>query len=97
MEEREEQAAREQIEGMEERAKQMEQQLAVPLLAAALLTIPAIAIEQSDAGQPWDTIAVVMNWVIWLAFLSEVVLMMRVVDVLYSALDPRIRHARTTG
>jgi voltage-gated potassium channel len=58
----------------------VEQRLAVPLLAAALLTIPAIAIEQSDAGEPWDTIAVVMNWVICLAFLGEAILMLRVVD-----------------
>lgn len=52
----------------------------MPLLVAALLTIPAIAIEQSDVGQPWDTIASVLNWVIWTAFLGEAVLMLRVVD-----------------
>lgn len=27
------------------------------MLAAALLTIPAIGIEQSDVGEPWDTLA----------------------------------------
>lgn len=52
----------------------------MPLLVAALLTIPAIAIEQSDVGQPWDTIASVLNWVIWTAFLAEAILMLRVVD-----------------
>lgn len=50
------------------------------LLVAALLTIPAIAIEQSDVGQPWDTIASVLNWVIWTAFVGEAILMLRVVD-----------------
>ena len=52
----------------------------MPLLVAALLTIPAIAIEQSDVGQPWGTIASVLNWVIWTAFLGEAILMLRVVD-----------------
>jgi hypothetical protein len=58
----------------------MEERLESPLLVAALLTIPAIAIEQSGVGQPWDTVAVVLNWTIWLAFLAEIVLMLRVVD-----------------
>jgi hypothetical protein len=35
----------------------MERRLEGPLLVAALLTIPAIAIEQSSVGEPWDTIA----------------------------------------
>src|SRR3954447_17983377 len=58
----------------------MERHLERPLLAAALLTIPAIAIEQSSVGQPWDTMATVLNWTIWLPFLAEIVLMLRVVD-----------------
>lgn len=47
---------------------------------AALLTIPAIAIEQSDVGEPWDTIAPMLNWIVWSAFLAEAILMLRVVD-----------------
>jgi voltage-gated potassium channel len=49
------------------------------LLIAALLTIPAIAIEQSSAGQPWDTIATALNWLTWLAFLGELAIMLAVV------------------
>lgn len=49
------------------------------MLVAALLVIPTIAIEQSDAGQPWDSIAAVLNWAIWLAFLGEAVAMLAVV------------------
>lgn len=45
----------------------------------ALLTIPAIAIEQSGVGEPWDTLAIVLNWAIWLAFVAEIVVMLRVV------------------
>lgn len=57
----------------------MERRLEWPLLAAALLTIPAIAIELSSVGEPWDTAALLLNWTIWLAFVAEVVLMLRVV------------------
>jgi voltage-gated potassium channel len=57
----------------------MERRLQAPLLVAALLTIPAIAIEQSNPGHPWDTIATVLNWTTWLAFLAEAVLMLAVV------------------
>lgn len=65
---------------MNPRAIKTQRRLEWPLLVAALLTIPAIAIEQSDLGQPWDGIAVILNWLIWLAFLGEALLMLSVVD-----------------
>lgn len=49
------------------------------MLVLALLVIPTIAIEQSDVGQPWDTIATILNWTIWLGFAAEIVIMLRVV------------------
>lgn len=58
----------------------MQQRLEKPLLLAALLTIPAIALEQSDVGEPWDTFVSVLNWVVWTAFLAEAVLMLGVVE-----------------
>ncbi len=64
---------------MDERARRIERRLEGPILVAALLTIPAIAIEQSYVGEPWDTLAVVLNWTIWLAFVAEVVVMLGVV------------------
>jgi voltage-gated potassium channel len=57
----------------------VERRLEGPLLAAALLTIPAIALEQSNVGQPWDTLVVLLNWTIWLAFVLELVVMLSVV------------------
>lgn len=48
------------------------------MLVAALLTIPAIAIEQSDAAPPWDAVATALNWVTWLAFVVEIVVMLSV-------------------
>jgi voltage-gated potassium channel len=62
-----------------ERAERIERRLEAPLLVAALLTIPAIALEQSNVGQPWDTVATVLNWTIWTAFVLEVVIMLSVV------------------
>jgi voltage-gated potassium channel len=62
------------------RAARIEHRLEWPMLVAALLVIPAIAIESSDVGEPWDTIAIVINWGTWLAFLTEALLMLSVVD-----------------
>jgi hypothetical protein len=47
---------------VDERAERMEQRLQWPLLVAALLTIPAIAIEHGNAGYPWDTVGAILNW-----------------------------------
>ncbi len=62
------------------RAETIERRLEWPLLVAALLTIPAIAIEQSNAGHTWDTLATALNWTIWVTFAAEVLLMLSVVD-----------------
>lgn len=64
---------------MDDRARRVEHRLEWPMLVAALLVIPAIAIEQSSVGEPWDTVAVVINWATWLAFLGEAIVMLAVV------------------
>jgi voltage-gated potassium channel len=66
--------------GVNERARRMEKRLQWPMLAAALLVVPAIAIEQSEATGTLNTVAVVINWATWLAFVAEAVLMLSVVD-----------------
>lgn len=50
-----------------------------PLLAAAVLTIPVTIVQLLPPADPWRTIADVLNWVIWLAFLAEAVVMLVVV------------------
>jgi voltage-gated potassium channel len=55
----------------------MERRLEPLLLIAALLTLPAIALEQSSLGEPWATTASVLNWLTWLAFAGEIALMLR--------------------
>jgi voltage-gated potassium channel len=64
---------------VDERARQVERRLELPLLVAALLTVPLVVIEQSDVAEPWDTIAATLNWTIWIAFVVEIVVMLRVV------------------
>jgi voltage-gated potassium channel len=63
-----------------ERARQLEKRLEVPLLFAALLTIPVIAIQLSSTGPTLQLIGDILNWTTWLAFVTEIVLMLRVVD-----------------
>ena len=64
---------------VDERSREIERRLELPLLAFALLTIPAIALDSPDVAEPWETIGIALNWVIWLAFVAEVVIMLRVV------------------
>lgn len=50
-----------------------------PVLFAALLVIPVIAVEESHAGEPWSTAAAVANWGIWLVFAAETIAVLTVV------------------
>jgi voltage-gated potassium channel len=50
-----------------------------PLIVAAVLTIPTTIVQNASVGEPWDAIALAFNWAIWLAFLSELVVMLAIV------------------
>ena len=50
-----------------------------PLLVAAVLSIPTTILEFSTVAEPWPLIGHILNWMIWLAFLAELVAMLRVV------------------
>jgi voltage-gated potassium channel len=63
---------------MDERSQRIARRLEPPLLLAALLTIPAIVIEGSTTDSDAQTVAAVLNWIIWLAFAVEVVVMLAV-------------------
>jgi voltage-gated potassium channel len=65
---------------MNHRAEAIEQRFELATLIAALLVVPTLIIESSDLGQPWDTIALVLNWATWLTFAAEAVVMLVVVD-----------------
>lgn len=60
---------------MNERAERMQRRLEWPMLVAALLVIPAIALEDSA-----PTAAAWLNWGTWIAFVAEAMMMLSVVD-----------------
>jgi voltage-gated potassium channel len=64
---------------MDERSERVAERFEVPMLIAALLVIPDLAIQQSDLSQGWQTAADVLDWMIWGAFLVELVVMLWVV------------------
>lgn len=51
----------------------MERIFAIPVVIAALLVIPVIAVQESHADQVLRTAAQIANWGIWLVFLTELV------------------------
>lgn len=50
------------------------------MLGAAALVIPALVLEGSADHAPGTTIAVALNWIIWVAFAAELVTMLVVVE-----------------
>jgi voltage-gated potassium channel len=64
---------------MGDRAERLERRLERPMLVVAALVIPALTLEGAAVGHGWRTLAVVLNWIIWLAFLGELVAMLAVV------------------
>jgi voltage-gated potassium channel len=64
---------------MDERSERVAQRFELPMMVAALLMIPVIAIQQSDAPEELRVVAEVLNWAIWLAFVVELAVMLKVV------------------
>src|SRR5262245_55211380 len=64
---------------MNELSTAVQRRLEVPLLIAAVLTVPMVAIHESEPGGALEVIAAVLNWVTWLAFAFELVVMLAVV------------------
>jgi voltage-gated potassium channel len=62
--------------GMNDRAARAQRLFEWPIVVSALLVIPAIVIEQSTLGEPWDSIALAINWMTWLVFLAELIVML---------------------
>jgi voltage-gated potassium channel len=49
-----------------------------PMLVAALLVVPTVAIENAGLSGGWVAVAKILNWVIWTAFASELVVLLAV-------------------
>jgi voltage-gated potassium channel len=65
--------------GMDARSTRVAEVLNTPMLIAAALTLPMVAITESQPGGWLEDIAAVLNWVTWLAFAIELVVMLAVV------------------
>jgi voltage-gated potassium channel len=65
--------------GMDARSTRVAEALNTPLLIAAALTLPMVAITESQPGGWLEAVAVVLNWVTWTAFATELVVMLAVV------------------
>ncbi|HZE00579.1 MAG TPA: hypothetical protein VE155_02255, partial [Pseudonocardiaceae bacterium] len=65
--------------GMDERSTRVAETLNTPMLIAAALTLPMVAISESHPGGGLESVAHVLNWVTWVAFLIELVVMLAVV------------------
>lgn len=59
--------------GRAARAARVEAAFRMPVIAAALLTLPALVLEATAPPAPWETVAFALNAAIWLVFLAELV------------------------
>jgi voltage-gated potassium channel len=50
-----------------------------PLITAALLAIPVIVVQESDLGGFWESLALALDWGIWVVFAANLVVMLAVV------------------
>jgi hypothetical protein len=64
---------------VDERSERIAQRFEIPMLIVAFLVIPVLIIEEGDFAEPWATIGAVGNWLIWLAFAFESIVMLSVV------------------
>jgi voltage-gated potassium channel len=65
--------------GMDARSTRVAEVLNGPMLVAAALTLPMVAITESKPGGGLEAVAQVLNWVTWIAFAVELVVMLAVV------------------
>ena len=65
--------------GMDARSTRVAEALNTPMLIAAALTLPMVAISESHPGGLLEDVARILNWLTWLAFLIELVVMLAVV------------------
>lgn len=64
---------------MDERSERIARRFEAPMFVAALLVVPMLVLYESDLDGLWGTVADVLNWGTWLAFLTEMIVMLAVV------------------
>lgn len=63
----------------EEGLARWERRFEVPMLVVAALVIPSMLLDQPGVAEPWRGIGVTLNWLVWVAFVVELVVMLAVV------------------
>jgi voltage-gated potassium channel len=58
----------------------VQQRFEWPVIAAALLTIPILVIQESNLGEPWQMMGLFLSWMTWTVFALEVGVMLWVSD-----------------
>ena len=61
------------------RAQRIQDRFEWPVVVAALLTVPLVVIQESSLRAPWPEVARLLNWVTWIVFALETVVMLAVV------------------
>ncbi len=65
--------------GMDARSTRVAEALNTPMMIAAALTLPMVAITESHPGGWLEALARTLNWLTWIAFAIELVVMLAVV------------------
>jgi voltage-gated potassium channel len=65
--------------GMDARSTRVAERLNTPMMIAAALTLPMVAISESHPGGGLEVVARTLNWVTWIAFAIELAVMLAVV------------------
>jgi voltage-gated potassium channel len=63
---------------MDQRSERIARRFEAPVIVATLLVVPVLILEGTDVAEPWPTVALVGDWIIWLVFLAEVVVLLAV-------------------
>lgn len=63
---------------MDDRTLRWQRRVNVPVVVAALATVPLLVIEQANVGEPLRTIDQVCDWIVWGIFALELVVMLAV-------------------
>src|SRR4051795_11376968 len=63
---------------VDERSERVGRRFEAPVIIATLLVVPVLVLEGTSVNEPWPTIAIVGDWIIWLVFLAEVVVLLAV-------------------
>lgn|GEM_PF-4961838 len=61
------------------RASSVQRHFEKPLLIAAVLSIPTTILQFTHVAEPWHALGELLNWLIWFAFLAELLTMLAVV------------------